>query len=87
MLYLNWDKEINISLFFCDVFVWKWGSEPRTSSRCYHELMGHIIMGMIWQIFPANIARAISFGTKLTYWLGFIKLLTVVVVYKKKITN
>ena len=36
MLYLAWDKEINISLFFCDVFVWKWGSEPRTSSRCYH---------------------------------------------------
>ena len=22
--------------FFCDVFVWKWGSRPRTSSRCYH---------------------------------------------------
>ena len=36
MLYLAWDREINISLFFCDVFVWKWGSEPRTSSRCYH---------------------------------------------------
>ena len=36
MLYLAWDKEINISLFFCDVFVWKWGTRPRTSSRCYH---------------------------------------------------
>ena len=27
MLYLAWDREINISLFFCDVFVWKWGPE------------------------------------------------------------
>ena len=36
MLYLAWDREINISLFFCDVFVWKWGPRPRTSSRCYH---------------------------------------------------
>ena len=36
MLYLAWDREINISLFFCDVFVWKWGPKPRTSSRCYH---------------------------------------------------
>ena len=36
MLYLAWEKEINISLFFCDVFVWKWGPRPRTSSRCYH---------------------------------------------------
>ena len=36
MLYLAWDREINISLFFCDVFVWKWGFRPRTSSRCYH---------------------------------------------------
>ena len=25
MLYLAWDREINISLFFCDVFAWKWG--------------------------------------------------------------
>ena len=24
MLYLAWDREINISFFFCDVFVWKW---------------------------------------------------------------
>ena len=37
MIYLAWDREINISLFFCDVFVWKWGSRPRTSSRCYHD--------------------------------------------------
>ena len=37
MLYLAWDREINISLFFCDVFVWKWGPRPRTSSRCYHS--------------------------------------------------
>ena len=36
MLYLAWDREINISLFSCDVFVWKWGPRPRTSSRCYH---------------------------------------------------
>ena len=36
MLYLAWDREINISFFFCDVFVWKWGPRPRTSSRCYH---------------------------------------------------
>ena len=36
MLYLAWDREINISLFFCDVFVWKWGPRPQTSSRCYH---------------------------------------------------
>ena len=36
MLYLAWDREINILLFFCDVFVWKWGPRPRTSSRCYH---------------------------------------------------
>ena len=36
MLYSAWDREINISLFFCDVFVWKWGPRPRTSSRCYH---------------------------------------------------
>ena len=36
MLYLAWDREINISLFFCDVFVWKWGPRPRTSSGCYH---------------------------------------------------
>ena len=36
MLYLAWDREINSSLFFCDVFVWKWGPRPRTSSRCYH---------------------------------------------------
>ena len=36
MLYLAWHREINISLFFCDVFVWKWGPRPRTSSRCYH---------------------------------------------------
>ena len=36
MLYLAWEREINISLFFCDVFVWKWGPRPRTSSRCYH---------------------------------------------------
>ena len=36
MLYLAWDREINISLFFCDVFVWKWGPRLRTSSRCYH---------------------------------------------------
>ena len=36
MLYLAWDREINISLFFCDVFVWKWGLRPRTRSRCYH---------------------------------------------------
>ena len=36
MLYLAWDREINISLFFCDVFVWKWGPRPRTSSRCYY---------------------------------------------------
>ena len=37
MLYLARDREINISLFFCDVFVWKWGPRPRTSSRCYHH--------------------------------------------------
>ena len=37
MLYLAWDRKINISLFFfCDVFVWKWGPRTRTSSRCYH---------------------------------------------------
>ena len=36
MLYLVWDREINISLFLCDVFVWKWGPRPRTSCRCYH---------------------------------------------------
>ena len=36
MLYLAWDREINISLFFCDVFLWKWGLRPRTSSHCYH---------------------------------------------------
>ena len=36
MFYSAWDREINISLFFCDVFVWKWGPRPRTSSRCYH---------------------------------------------------
>ena len=36
MLYLAWDREINISLFSCNVFVWKWGPRPRTSSRCYH---------------------------------------------------
>ena len=37
MMYLAWDREINILLFFfCDVFVWKWGPRPRTSSRCYH---------------------------------------------------
>ena len=36
MLYLAWDREINISLFFCDVFVWKWGPRPQTSSRCCH---------------------------------------------------
>ena len=36
MFYLAWDREINISLFFCDVFVWKWRPRPRTSSRCYH---------------------------------------------------
>ena len=36
MLYLAWDREINISLYFCDVFVWKGGPRPRTSSRCYH---------------------------------------------------
>ena len=36
MLYLALDREINISLFFCDVFVWKWGPRPQTSSRCYH---------------------------------------------------
>ena len=34
--YSAWDREINISLFFCDVFVWKCGPRPRTSSRCYH---------------------------------------------------
>ena len=37
MLYLAWDREINISLFFCDVFVWKWGLRPRRNSRCYHS--------------------------------------------------
>ena len=37
MLYLVWDREINISLFFCDVFVRKLGPRPRTSSRCYHS--------------------------------------------------
>ena len=36
MLYSAWDREINILLFFCDVFVWKWGPRPRTSSCCYH---------------------------------------------------
>ena len=36
MFYLAWDREIKISLFFCDVFVWKRGPRPRTSSRCYH---------------------------------------------------
>ena len=36
ILSLAWDREINISLFFCDVFVWKWGPRPRTRSRCYH---------------------------------------------------
>ena len=36
MLYLAWDREINISLFFYDVFVWEWGPRPRTSSRCYY---------------------------------------------------
>ena len=36
MFYLAWDREVNISLFFCDVFVWKWGPKPRTSTRCYH---------------------------------------------------
>ena len=36
MLYLAWDREINIALFFCDVFVWKWGLRPWTSSRCYN---------------------------------------------------
>ena len=25
------------ALFFCDVFVRKWGPRPRTSSRCYHS--------------------------------------------------
>ena len=33
---LAWDREINISLSFGDVFVWKWGPRPRTSSRCSH---------------------------------------------------
>ena len=36
MLYLAWDREINISFFFCDVFVWKWRPRPWTSSRCYN---------------------------------------------------
>ena len=36
MLYLAWDREVNISQLFCDVFVWKWGPRPRTSSGCYH---------------------------------------------------
>ena len=37
MLYLAWDREINISLFFATFFSWKWGPRPRTSSRCYHS--------------------------------------------------
>ena len=32
MLYLAWDREINISLFFCDVFVWKWGPSPEQAA-------------------------------------------------------
>ena len=36
MLYLAWDRGINISLYFCDVFVWKRAPRPQTSSRCYH---------------------------------------------------
>ena len=37
MLYLAWDREINISLFFATFFSWKWDLKPRTSSRCYHS--------------------------------------------------
>ena len=36
MLYSAWDREINISLFFCDVFVWKWGPRLQKSNCCYH---------------------------------------------------
>ena len=36
MLYLAWDREINISLFFATFLYVNEGPRPRTSSRCYH---------------------------------------------------
>ena len=36
MLYLAWDREINISLFFATFLYENEGPRPRTSSRCYH---------------------------------------------------